>query len=281
MDSSTVFDLRREAKALTGHLKTNKLNYALGIANNLIRLEPNNEWNQKALAWVLIDLCKYYLDINQLNSAKDFWNKLSTIEFAYEDEIIEGQKLQLQRKVDSSYDKVKAAEELSRAGKYQEAINIFQNLINQGALSEIHHESYGWAIYRYIKNSEGSLSSIQIKRFLVSYISLDNERPSLLHSMILNFALSYAKSNLDLNLYEFFKLWDPRHLRYDDKSVQIFEGNNIPSLISRIFKFFVEADFDIDISYLIENISISTRYDDSNKIQVLDLLREPIFLADL
>ena len=61
MDSKTVFELRNEAKELNGINKANKLNEALEIANNLYQSEPYDEWNQKAFAWILIDLCKYYL----------------------------------------------------------------------------------------------------------------------------------------------------------------------------------------------------------------------------
>jgi len=61
MDSKTVFELRNEAKDLSGVEKLNKLNKALGIARNLYSEEPYEEWNQKAFAWILIDLCKHYI----------------------------------------------------------------------------------------------------------------------------------------------------------------------------------------------------------------------------
>ena len=59
MDSKTVFELRNEAKDLSGVEKLNKLNNALGIARKLYSDEPYDDWIQKAFAWVLIDLCKH------------------------------------------------------------------------------------------------------------------------------------------------------------------------------------------------------------------------------
>ena len=43
MDSKTVFELRNEAKDLSGVEKLNKLNKALGIARNLYSEEPYDE----------------------------------------------------------------------------------------------------------------------------------------------------------------------------------------------------------------------------------------------
>ena len=67
MDSKTVFELRNEAKDLSGNEKLSKLNNALSFARNLYSEEPYDEWVQKAFAWVLIDLCKYHITNKNLN----------------------------------------------------------------------------------------------------------------------------------------------------------------------------------------------------------------------
>ena len=67
MDSKTVFGLRNEAKDLSGIEKLNKLNNALSIARNLYSVEPDDDWIQKAFAWVLIDLCKHHITNKNLN----------------------------------------------------------------------------------------------------------------------------------------------------------------------------------------------------------------------
>ena len=278
MGSKTVFELRNEAKDLNGIFKANKLNEALIIANNLYQSEPYDKWIQKAFAWVLIDLCKYYILVNNLNQALIHFNQLNAIQFDYPDDIIDNQKKYLKPRIDTNYQEINKAEELSKNNMHQEALNIFKQLISENRLKDLHHEAYGWVIYWHIKYSLKELSSIQVKTFLRDYMNLKNERPSRLHSMILNFAVHYSKENSNFNLYKFFELWNPENLRLDDKSKQWYNENEIPSLISKVFRVFIDNNYNIDIESLISNVIITTRgSDSSSKQQVLDLLREPYF----
>src|SRR5690606_1734952 len=102
MDSKTVFELRNEAKDLSGVEKLNKLNNALNISRQLYLEDSSDEWIQKAFAWVLIDLCKYYIADKKLNQAEVFFKELNIIDFqGYEDDIIENQKNFLRPKIDT------------------------------------------------------------------------------------------------------------------------------------------------------------------------------------
>lgn len=260
MDSKTVFELRKEAKDLSGESKLMKLNDALRFSNQLYREDSNDEWNQKALAWTLIDLCKYYIALGNLNQASDYYNNLQSIVFDSKDELIEKQKSFLRPQIDPNYSEVSKAEELSKNGQHQESIALFKRLISEDRLSELHHESYGWAIYRKLKNNPDTLSSLEVRKYLRDYMNLKNERPSLLHSMILNFAVHYSKDHSDLDLYNFFKLWNPKFLRTEDKENQQHEGKEIPSLISRVIREFVDKDYNFDVEYLIENINMGKVY---------------------
>lgn len=272
MDSKTVFELRNEAKYLSGVEKLNKLTSALNISRQLYLEDSSDEWTQKALAWVLIDLCKHYIAVNNLNQAGTYYRELNAIDFqGYEDEIIENQKNFLRPKIDPNYSEVHKAEELSKNGKHQEALAICKNLISQNRLTELHHESYGWIIYRYIKAEESNLSSVEVRTFLRDYMNLKNERPSMLHSMILNFALNYSKTHSDFKFYNFFLLWNPENLRYEDLHDGTNQnGDNIPSLISRICREFVNSNTELDIEEFLNNI-------DLDKEIVLDFFRETIF----
>ncbi|AZA93637.1 Uncharacterised protein [Chryseobacterium nakagawai] len=271
MDSKTVFELRKEAQSLSGIEKLNKLNNALNISRNLYLEDSSDEWIQKAFAWVLIDLCKYYIAERNLNQAGVCYNELITIDFkGYDDDIIENQKNFLRPKIDTNYSEVQRAEELSKDGNNKEALAIFKNLIAQNRLTEIHHESYGWVIYRYIKAEESNLSSIDVRTFLRDYMNLKNERPSMLHSMILNFALNYSKTHSDFKFYNFFLLWNPDNLRHEDLHDGYKDGKSIPSLISRICREFVNSNAEINIEEFLSKIDLS-------KETVLDFFRETIF----
>lgn len=271
MDSKTVFELRNEAKDLSGIEKLHKLNNALNISRKLYLEDSSDEWIQKAFAWVLIDLCKYYIADKNLNQASVCFKELNTIDFqGYEDEIIENQKNFLRPKIDINYSEVQKAEDLSKSGNNKEALAIFKNLISQNRLTELHHESYGWVIYRYIKVEESNLSSVEVRTFLRDYMNLKNERPSMLHSMILNFALNYSKSHNDFKFYNFLLLWNPVNLRYEDLHDGYKDGKDIPSLISRICREFVNSNTEINIEEFLSKIDLS-------KEIVLDFFRETIF----
>ena len=278
MDSKTVFELRNDAKLLEGILKLNKLTEALNIAQELFSKQPYDEWTQKALAYTLIDLSKYYISIKNQNQACDYFKQLLAINFQEEDDIIEKQKNYLRPKIDPNYAEVQKAEELSKSSNHQDALNIFKRLIAENRLTELHHEAYGWILYRYIKDKESELTSIHVRTLLIDYLNLQNERPSLLHSMILNFALNYSKDHSDFNIYNFFKLWNPSHLRSEDIEKQNFNGVDIPSLISRIFREFIDKDLVIDMEYLVENFKLNSwNYINFSAQQLIDLLREPVF----
>ncbi|MVM40410.1 hypothetical protein GO730_26725 [Spirosoma sp. HMF3257] len=271
MDSKTVFELRNEAKDLSGIEKLNKLNNALNISRRLYLEDSSDGWIQKAFAWILIDLCKYYIADKNLNQASVCFKELNTIDFqGYEDDIIENQKSFLRPKIDINYSEVQKAEDYSKSGKNQEALSIFKNLISQSKLTELHHESYGWVIYRYIKAEENNLSSIEVRTFLRDYMNLKNERPSMLHSMILNFALNYSKTHSDFKFYSFFLLWNPDNLRHEDLHDGYKDGKDIPSLISRICREFVNSNTGINIEEFLSKINL-------NKETVLDFFRETIF----
>lgn len=271
MDSKTVFELRNEAKYLSGIDKLNVLNNALSIGRNLYSEEPYNEWNQKAFAWVLIDLCKYYIADNNLNQAETCLGELNTIDFqGYEDDIIESQKNFLLPRIDTNYSEVQRAEELSKNGNHREALAIFKNLIAQNRLTQLHHESYGWIIYRLIKTEESNLTSIEVRTFLRDYMNLENERPSMLHSMLLNFALNYSKTHSDFKFYNFFIMWNPDNLRYEDLQDGYKDGKSIPSLISRICREFVNSNTEINIEEFLGKIKLK-------KEDVIDFFREAIF----
>lgn len=271
MDSKTVFELRKEAKNLSGIEKLNKLNYALSIARKLYSDEPYDEWVQKALAWVLIELCYHQIEYNKLNEAENNFHELNIIDFqGYEDEIIEKQKKILHTRIDTNYSEIQKAEELSKNGNHQEALAVFKILISQNRLTELHHEPYGWIIYRYIKAEESNLSSVEVRTFLRDYMNLKNERPSMLHSMILNFALNYSKTHSDFKFYNFFLLWNPDNLRYEDLQDGYKDGKSISSLISRICREFVNSNIEINIEEFLGKINL-------NKETVLDFFREPFF----
>lgn len=246
MDTSTVFALRKSGKLLE----------ALTMALALYKDDPYDEWVQKALAWPLIDLCKKAMIEGDLKQAQIYLTQLTGIAFSVEDDIIFSQIKFLYPKVDMHYTVIQAAEELSKSGSHKEAFAKIQALILNNQLSEIHHEAYGWIIYRYLKAEAKNITPVAVRTLLRDYINLKNDRPSLLHSIILSFALQFSKEHPELNIYNFFLLWGPKNLRDEDVRESTADEKTYPSLISRVFREFIDKKYPIDINLLINEVCV-------------------------
>lgn len=260
MSTKKVYELRREGK------KEEAYNYAL----NLYQQDSSDDDIKKALSWTLIDKIKLFIESGNIQQANTFLLQLYQLSFEYIDDFVESIKTQIISLIYRIFPQVREASDLSKSGQHSQALNIMQSMIATNQLSELHHESYGWIIYRYIKAEECNLSSVEVRTFFRDYMNLKNERPSMLHSMILNFALNYSKTHSDFKFYNFFLLWNPDHLRHEDLHDGYKDGKSIPSLISRICREFVNSNTEINIEEFLSKIDLS-------KETTLDFFRESIF----
>jgi hypothetical protein len=260
-DSSTVFELRRAGR----------LEEALLIANNLYGHSSDDPWVQKALAWTLIDLCKLALRNHDYKSADLYFTKIAGIRFSTHDDILEEQIKILFPKVDPLYEPVQNAEDLSKSGKREEALALMQEMLREGKLQEKHHEAYGWIIYRLIKDAHVNNKTIPTRTLLRDYLELKNERPSMLHSIILQFAISYFTTNKDFKLTNFFLLWGPKNLTHEDISDTFTEDKRYSSTLFKLFRELAEADL------VIEPEALEKSGMQLGNIRVLDGMREPYY----
>jgi hypothetical protein len=260
-DTSIVFELRRNGK----------LNDALTKAEELYKLDPHDAWVQKALAWTLIDLCKLALNSYDYRTAEFHFARLSAIQFSGHDEILHDQIRILSPKVDPLYEPVQKADELSKTGQHEEALSQMQQMIAKGDLKEKHHEAYGWIIYRFIKDANNKNKIVPTRTLLRDYLDLKNERPSMLHSIMLQFSIIFFKTNREFKLYKFFLLWGPKNLTTEDINDSFSADKRYPSTLFKLFREFVEAGIEID------SVVLQTSGLQLDNIRVLDAMREPYY----
>ena len=238
--SSEIYDLRREGQ----------IEEARQLAEKYIRAGEADYDVWKAYAWTLIDICKRCVNNGDITTARGFVNylvDLSQREFEPEvswDEFAETliKKINyLSLSVNPYAAQIQEAKELSQSGNNDRAWEILSHLSSGGILPIGAHESYGWAIYRYLRDHYKTMTSEQVRGLLRDYIVLKNNRPSALHSQILNFALYYSKEDVNFKLLAFLKLWGPDNLRDDDYfDSKGKDGKMIPSLMSRIARTVVD-----------------------------------------
>ena len=262
--TSEVYFLRKEGN----------IDQAYECALRLYEKYPNVDDVKKAYAWTLIDLCKREQANGNLQMAQEWMSKLSSLDFdvPYDDftntilKVIKSLKV----KLNPFSDKISQASDLSKNGQTTQAYEIMVGLAREGNLTSDSHESYGWIIYRYLKDNIQTLTSYQVRSILRDYIQLTNPRPSNLHSQILNFALNYSKIDAAFKLISFLKLWGPQYITTGDfRDSLAQDGKTIPSLMKRISREVVKYSQE-EVKEFIELLP-------TGKTGFVDMLREGSF----
>ena len=252
--------------------KQGKLREAYSLAIEDLKEEMDDPWAQMSLFWVLRDICQQHCNNNATEKAKKCLNMMASYLPTMMDDSEAGRRAYdiLRKRLQPESNIILNALELSKTDATSAFMQVKGYIASSNNIDVSSHEDLGWIIYRYIKASYNELSSLDIRKLLRDYINLKNERPSLLHSQILNFALGFSKEHSDFSFYRFFILWNPQNLRTEDLYESYYNGKSYPSFISRICRQFASSYEDIDIQLLCESIDLS-------KEAVLDLLREPLF----
>ena len=226
-------------KEITILRQQGKLKEAYNLAENLISHEPG-EWANMAMFWVLRDMALQYSSNPTIQNIEKGQQCLQRMEKLKQDmvgdpDIINKSMLDIKKALIPNYSKLKQYGELSKTNPcqaYEQAVSIAGTQAEN--LDVVLHEDFGWILYRYFKARLNELSSVEVRGLLRDYIMLKNNRPSMLHSTILNFALNFAKSHPDFIFPNFLKLWGISNFRDDDLKDGYNNGDTIPSLISRI-----------------------------------------------
>lgn len=236
--------------------KAGKYNEAYALALRELNEDPN-EWTKMSMFWVLRDYTqKVYMAKGEIQNAISCLNQMKQLLPGMIDDSGAGERAYnaLCKHVLPGADFIKKASELSKTDPitaYDSAIKRFGK--TGYTLDAGLHEDFGWIIYRYLKKKSESLTSVENRGLLRDYMMLKNDRPSLLHSMILNFALNFAKSHPDFSFYKFFVMWGVGNLRYEDYANGYSDGKEIPSLISRICRTIIDSEEEFDVNIFVDS----------------------------
>jgi len=119
--SKEVFALRKEGS----------LDKAYAMALEVIKVDPNDEWNIKAIVWCLYDLTKRSVSQSDYVTAKTYVDQLENIQINEFDEILV--KSVEHAKILANPEKriILQAKEKSKQGNHQEALTLFRQAIKQ------------------------------------------------------------------------------------------------------------------------------------------------------
>lgn len=141
-------------------------------------------------------------------------------------------------------DELLRARDLSRAKQFKQAVDIYTPLFQAGSLGVDNHTNYGWDLHRMIKDVLSTSGNEELlpgavreaKQYLSIYMKLSVERPSLLHTVMLQHALKLGAAS-HLKMMVFAQMWGLENLRTDDFDRYLApDGKQYPSLAEKVIQ---------------------------------------------
>lgn len=241
--------------------KAGKLSEAYELAKRDLDIE-RSEWSLSAMFWVLRDLCKKYLDEGNQDAEMACFNALKSTLDEMDDYEGYAQKAFdfLNRKLTPNSSEVLALAEKAKNGEEEMAYNKVMEMHANSPLPKSLHDDLGWIIFRYLKRFYRECGSEKARRALFSYLKLENERPSLLHSQILNLATQVCENYDDFKFLPFMELWGVNTFRYADYRPSQWDDKQIAPLVERVLERCVNMGYSLDdiVNAFSANQDIST-----------------------
>jgi hypothetical protein len=262
--SDEVFDLR----------KLKRLDEAYEKARERMAAPDRDAWDERAYGWCLVDLVRRHAQSDD-PAPSPHVAELQTFTVPEGDELLAGKReeaLALFREGGRETARaINRARELSKTGQFGQAAAIYTDLFRLGRLVPEHHANFGWDLQkatreRLRQDPIDRLSPAAVdeaKRNLNTYLKLRVERPSLLHSVMMQMAASLA-SDERLNLIAFSRLWNLELFRPEDfDRFEAEDGKVRPSLAEKVVQQIAKEAFAnrrrADIEYVLTHVECAIR----------------------
>lgn len=222
------------------------LENAYKMAIELVRQDSDNDWNQKALAWCLIDLIKK-------EPKECYIEQLNNIPHSAYDDILTNSKNKVLRILNPLNTEINQAKELSQSGKHKESANLYFRLIKIQPDNIELQTSFAWELYRLAqeKIKQNPINIEHIKRYFDEYFKLNNiEKPSILHHCLLHIAVKLIENqtinkNSNIDFVMFCIQWDLNNLNDEDYYERKYSAHNgeeksVPPLALTVFRLAIQ-----------------------------------------
>jgi|GEM_PF-325031 len=216
--------------------KSGELDEAYQIGLRLIQKPNHSDWDVKAFAWVIVDLIKREVENGQWQNISVLKSSLEELPIDESDEVLFKSRNYALWIANPNSQFISQARKLSKDGKHQDAIQIYESLLRNGETSVDVQTSLGWEYFRmasnFLKQEPPNVGAV--KSFLNRYLKLNIERPSMLHSSILSIADKLAKDE-HLDMSSFGRIWGLNNFRSEDyERYETDDGKSFSSLIEKV-----------------------------------------------
>lgn len=226
--SKEVFAKRREGA----------IDEAYRMALELMCSPNADDWDRKAFCWCLIDIIKRDARNGDNENLAHYRRQLESVETDQSDEVL----VKGIRNALSLYNpgglEISEAKALGREGRHTEAAALYRKALACGTANREAQTGFGWELYFHSKElmAAENVNLGAVKRNLNDYLKLDVEKPSDLHSRILQLAAKLASQD-KLSMLTFSRLWNLDYLRPEDfERYRAKDGKEYPSLAEKVIQ---------------------------------------------
>ena len=218
--------------------KEGALDEAYQMALILMQGPQISDWDFKAFAWCLIDLIKRGVKVGNDQNIDHYRQQLQAIKLDPNDDVLSKSVRYALSLCNPHGQLISQAKELSKQGRHKEAVNLYRNIWLGGSADRDVQTSLGWELYKLCKE-QMALDNVNlgaVKLNLNDYLKLDVEKPSLLHTCILQLAEKLSGQD-GFNMLAFSRMWNLDYLRTEDfERYHGDDGKEYPSLAEKVFQ---------------------------------------------
>ena len=226
------------SKEVFAKRKEGAVDEAYQMALELMGSPNADDWDKKAFCWCLIDLIKRDASNGKLENLSHYRSQLESIRADPSDEVLTKGIRNALSLCNPSGREFSQAKDLSRAGKHTEAVAAYRKALACGPVDREIQTGFGWELYKHSKElmAQGNANLGAVKRNLNDYLKLDVEKPSLLHTCVLQLAAKLAGQD-KFNMLVFSRLWNLDYLRTEDfERGHSNDGKAYPSLAEKVIQ---------------------------------------------
>lgn len=226
--SKEVFAKRREGA----------IDEAYRMALELMGSPNADDWDRKAFCWCLIDIIKRDAGNGDDVNLAHYRKQLESIEVDTSDEVLAKGVRNALSLCNPSGREINKAKALSKEGRHAEAAAIYRKALATSPADRETQTGFGWELFKHSKElmAAENVNLGAVKRNLSDYLKLDVEKPSLLHSCVLQLSSKLAGQDR-FSMLVFSRLWNLDNLRPEDfERFRAEDGKEYPSLAEKVIQ---------------------------------------------
>lgn len=226
------------SKEVFAKRKEGVVDEAYRMAMELMGSPNADDWGRKAFCWCLIDIIKRDAGNGNNENLVHYRKQLESVEVAPSDEVLAKgirNALSLCNPNSREFSQAKA---LGKEGRHAEAAAAYRTALAACPAEREVQTGFGWELFKHTKElmAVENVMLGAVKRNLNDYLKLDVEKPSLLHSCVLQLAAKLAGKD-KFNMLVFSQLWNLDNLRPEDfERFRAEDGKEYPSLAEKVIQ---------------------------------------------